>query len=98
MCLCGCWLRLDADVLEQGLHADAQGLVVAVGGGPGLGFAAHPGAADSGQDRGDDMVAEGEQGADSAGGGWRDVVAAEAVRACLPPRRPPPAAGPPPPA
>jgi hypothetical protein len=49
---------------------------VAVGGGPDSGLASHPGAADSGQDRGDDMMAEGEQGADSAGGGWRDVVAA----------------------
>src|SRR5205807_1784528 len=59
-----------------GLHADAQGLVVAVGGGPDLGFAAHAGAADPGKDRGDDVIAEGEQGADGAGGGWRDVVAA----------------------
>ena len=58
------------------MHADAQGLVVAVGGGPDSGLASHPGAADSGQDRGDDLVAEGEQGADGAGGGWRDVVAA----------------------
>jgi hypothetical protein len=36
-------------VLEQGLHADAQGLVVAVGGGPDSGLAAHPGTADPGE-------------------------------------------------
>ncbi len=58
------------------LHADAQGLVVAVGDCPDSRFASHAGVADSGQDRGDDVVAEGEQGADGAGRGWRDVVAA----------------------
>ena len=41
-----------------------------------FGLAAHPRAADSGQDRGDNVVAEGKQGADGAGGGWRDMVAA----------------------
>ena len=51
--------RFDADVLEQGLHADAQGLGVAVDGGPDFGFTAHAGAADSGEDRCDDVVAQG---------------------------------------
>ena len=63
-------------MLEQGLHAGTQGLVVTVDGGPDLGLAAHAGAADAGEDRGDNVVAEGEQRADGAGGVWRDVVAA----------------------
>jgi hypothetical protein len=63
-------------VLEQGLHADAEVLVVTVDGGPDLGFAAHAGAADPGQDRCDDVVAEGEQRGDDAGAVRRDVVAA----------------------
>jgi hypothetical protein len=46
-----------------------QALVVAVDPGPVSRFAAHAGAADSGQDRGNDVIAEGEQGADGAGGG-----------------------------
>jgi hypothetical protein len=41
-----------------------------------FGSAAHAGAADPGQDRGDDVVAQGQQGGDGAGGVWRDVVAA----------------------
>jgi hypothetical protein len=53
---------------EQGLPADAEDLVVAVDGGPGLGFAADAAAADPGQDGRDDMVAEGEQRGDGAGG------------------------------
>ena len=61
---------------EQCLHADAEVLVVAVGGGPDLGFAADAGAADPGHDRGDNVVPEGEQGGDGAGGLRRDVVAA----------------------
>ena len=51
-------------MLEQGLHANAEVLVVAVDGGPGFGFTAHSGAADAGEDRCDDMVSQGEQGAD----------------------------------
>jgi len=50
--------------------------VVTVGGSPDFGFTAHAGAADAGEDRCDDVVAQGEQGADGADGGWRDVVAA----------------------
>ena len=60
--------RCDAEVLEEGLHADAEGFVVAVDGGPGGGFAALAGAADAGQDRGDDLVAEGQHGGDGTGG------------------------------
>jgi hypothetical protein len=65
--------------VEEGLHADAEGLVVAVHAGPGGGLASHAGAADPGEDRGDDLVAEGEQGGDGAGGAGRDVVAAGAA-------------------
>ena len=61
--------------MEEGLHADAEGLVVSVDGGPVCGFAAEPGAADTGQDGADDLVAEGEQAGDGAGGGWGDLVA-----------------------
>ena len=49
---------------------------MAVDGGPVGGFAAAAGAADAGEDRGDDLVAEGEEGGDSAGRLGRDVVAA----------------------
>jgi ABC-2 type transport system ATP-binding protein len=57
-CLCGGGrLGGDAEVVEEGLHVDAEGLVVAVDAGPGLGFAAHPGAADPGEDGRDDLVA-----------------------------------------
>ena len=65
----------DGAVAEEGLYVDAQGLVVAVDGGPVGGFAAGAGAADSGGDRGDDLVAESKQRRDGAGGLWRDVVA-----------------------
>ena len=40
------------------------------------GFASHLRAADPGEDRGDDLVAEGEQGGDGARSQGRDVVAA----------------------
>src|SRR6266568_837511 len=76
-CLCGgrdC--RGDAGVVEEGLHGDAEALVVAVDAGPVRGLASPAGAADPGQDGGDDLVAEGEQGGDGAGRLGRDVVAA----------------------
>ena len=61
---------------EQGLQVDAEGFVVAVDGGPGDGFAAFSWAADTGDDGRVDLVAQGEEGGDGAGGiGW-DVVAA----------------------
>jgi phage terminase large subunit-like protein len=69
----------DAQVVEEGLHADAEGLVVAVDGCAGGGFAAAAGAADAGQDGRDDVIAEGEQAGDSAGRAGRDVVAAGAA-------------------
>jgi hypothetical protein len=61
-------------VLEQGLHADAEVLIVAVDGGPVLGLAAHAGAADPGQDGRDDVVAEGDLDADRSH--WRALAAA----------------------
>jgi len=54
-------------VLEQAVHVDAQSLVVAVDPGPGGRWAAVPRGADSGQQRRDDLVADGEQGGDGAG-------------------------------
>jgi hypothetical protein len=62
-------------VAEQGLHADAEVVVFAVYGGPDGGFVAHTGAPDPGDDGLDDVVTEGEQGGDYAGGLRRDVVA-----------------------
>src|SRR5262249_34399741 len=61
---------------EEGLQVDAELLVVAVDSGPGLGLAALARAADASQDRGDDLVAEGEQSGDGAGGAWTQVVGA----------------------
>jgi len=52
--------------VEEGLHGDAQGFVVAVDAGPVGGFAAHPGASDAGQDGCDHVVAQGQEGADDA--------------------------------
>ena len=75
-CLCGWCERVDADVPEQGLHADTEVLVITVDGGPDRGLAAHAGAADPGQDRREDVVAEGEQRGDDTGAVSRDVVAA----------------------
>src|SRR5260370_22131842 len=77
--LCGCCGGCDAEVAEQGLHAEAEALVVTVDRGPVRGLAAHAGGADSGDDRGDDLVAEDEQRGDGAGGVERDVVAARAA-------------------
>src|SRR6266699_2284837 len=65
----------DAEVVEEGLHTDAEGLVVAVHASPDGGFAPHAGAADSGEDRADDLVAEGKQRGDGAGGLRGDAVA-----------------------
>jgi hypothetical protein len=39
------------------------------------GLAAQSGAADTGQDGADDLVAEGEQAGDGAGGGWGELLA-----------------------
>src|SRR6266536_6506832 len=75
-CLCGGCGWCDAEVVEEPLHADAEGLVVTVDGGPVRGLAAAAGAADAGDDRRDDVVAEGKQGGDGAGCLSRDVIAA----------------------
>lgn len=75
-CLCGCCEGgRDAEVMEEGMHADAEGLVVAVHASPDGGFAPHAGAADSGEDRADDLVTEGKQRGDGAGGLRGDAVA-----------------------
>jgi hypothetical protein len=52
-----------------------RALVVAVEGCPDLGLAADAGASDAGQDRRGDVVAEGQERGDGAGGVRRDVVA-----------------------
>jgi len=57
----------DADVGEQGHHLQAQRLVVPVDVGPVAGGAADPRVGDAGQERRDDVFAEGEQGADDPG-------------------------------
>ena len=44
------------------MHVDADSFVVTVDACPVRGFASHAGAAHRGEDRGDDLVAEGEQG------------------------------------
>src|SRR6266571_1880781 len=68
---------VDAQVLEERLHADAEIFIVAVDGGPDGGFASSAlGAADAGEDGGDDLITQGEQGSDGARGRARDVVAA----------------------
>ncbi len=74
-CLCGRRDGCDAEVVEEGLHADAEGFVVAVHASPDGGFASHAGAADAGQDRADDLVTEGKQAGDGAGSLRGDVVA-----------------------
>jgi hypothetical protein len=58
------------------LHIDTDSFVVTVDAGPVRGFASHARAAHRGEDRGDDLVAQGEQGGDGARGRGRDVVAA----------------------
>jgi hypothetical protein len=73
------WERVDAEVVEESLHLGAESLVVAVDGCPGGGFTSAAGAADACEDRGDDVVAEGEQGGDGAGCLGRGVVAAGAA-------------------
>src|SRR5258708_25458342 len=78
-CLCsGSCDRRDAEVVEEVLHADAEGLVVAVDGGPVRWLASAARAAHAREDGGDDLVAEGEQGGDGAGRLGRGVVAAGA--------------------
>jgi hypothetical protein len=44
--------------VEEGLHVDAEGFVVAVDAGPVGGFAAHPGASDADEDGCDDVIAQ----------------------------------------
>ena len=57
------------------MHIDADSFVVAVDACPVRGFASHAGAAHRGEDRADDLVAQGEQGGDRACGGCSDVLA-----------------------
>jgi len=65
--------------VEEGLHVDADLLVVAVDLCPGGWFAAGSWAVDAGEDGGDDLVAQCEQAGDGAGGwGWYAVAAGPA--------------------
>jgi len=61
--------------VEEGVHVEPEGFVVAVDAGPGGGFASPSWAADTGQDGADDLLAQGEQVGDGAGWLWRQVVA-----------------------
>ena len=63
-------------MLEERLHVDADLLVVAVNVGPGGRFASPAGAADAGEDRCEDLLAQGQQGGDGARGLRFQVVAA----------------------
>src|SRR5512142_222557 len=58
----------DAEAGEQGYHLQAERLVVPVDVGPVAGSPADARVGDAGQQRRDDLVPEGEQGADDAGG------------------------------
>lgn len=58
--------------MDEGLHVDAEGFVVAVDEGPGGGFASQAWAADTGQDGCDDLLTQGQEGGDGAGGLGRD--------------------------
>jgi hypothetical protein len=53
--------------MQEVVHVDAEGLVVAVDGGPVSGFATAAGAADASEYGADDLVAQGEQGGDDPG-------------------------------
>jgi hypothetical protein len=74
-CLCG-GRGVDGEVAEKGLHLDADLLVVPVDGSPDGGLAAEMRAPDAGEDRRDDVVAEGDDARYGPGGLWRDLVAA----------------------
>ena len=72
----------DGEVLEQGVHAGGERFVVMVDEGEVGWFASSCWGADAGEDRGDDVLAEHEEGADGSGCvGW-DVVAATSA-GCL---------------
>ena len=64
--------------MEEGVHVDPEGLVVAVDGGPVGGWAASPWYTDSGEDGADDFLAEDDKCGHGAGGLGRDLVAAGA--------------------
>ena len=57
--LSGC-CRVDGEVVEQGAHPGAELLVIAVDAGVCRGRSSWPGSADAGEDRCDDLVAQGE--------------------------------------
>ena len=69
------------------MHSDAEGLVVAVDASPDGGFASYPGAANPGEDRADDLVAEGEHGGDSADAAGLGVAVAGILGARVSPLR-----------
>src|SRR5512143_3849020 len=77
-CLCRDRGVADAEVVEEGLHVDPEGLVVAVDGGPDRGCASEAWAADAGQDGRGDVLAQSQQRRDGAGSLEGDLVAAAA--------------------
>src|SRR5260370_42480857 len=82
--LCRGWAGLDAQVAEQGGHVCSEMFVVLVDGGqPGRDVVV-PADLDAGQDRGDDVVPEGEQRRYGPGGRAGQVVAAGGGGVCAP--------------
>ena len=76
--LCRGWAGLGAQVAEQGGHVGSEVFVVLVDGGQPGGDVVVPTDLDAGQDRGDDVVAEGEQRRYGPGRRAGQVVAAAA--------------------
>jgi len=73
-CLCGG----DSEVGEESAHPDAEGVVVAVDSGSGFRWPAWRWAAEAGEDRRDDLVAEGGDARNDAGRFRADAVTAGA--------------------
>ena len=76
---CQAACAVDGEVVEEGLHGDADLFVVAVGSGPARRSGPAVGAAETGQDGSDDVIAQGDETGDGpCGVGW-DVVAVGAA-------------------
>ena len=73
-CLCG---GVEPEVGEEGAHAGAKDVVVAIDSGFGIRWPAWPWATDASEDRRDDLVAEGGDARDGAGRFRADAVAAD---------------------
>src|SRR3990170_24913 len=74
-CLCGC----DMQLLEEGTHVGAKGLVMLIDAAPVLRFAALFGTAGSGENRLDDFLAQDQERRDHAQALGKRVIAAGAL-------------------